>query len=69
MNPLILGFVRGIGFAVLAAALTYLGDINHISGILSPQVAAVIVALALAFEHQIEGKTGNALFGAVKTRK
>lgn len=68
MNPLILGFLRGLGFAVLTAVLIYVGDATHIT-FLSPQIAALLSMVALAAEHQLEAKTGKALFGAVTTRK
>lgn len=68
MNPAVLGFIRGIGVVVIAAALAYVGDVSHLV-FLSPTVATVIAALALSLENYIEGKNGNALFGAVKTRK
>lgn len=64
-----LGLVRGIGFAILMAVVVYLGDASHLSGVLSFGVASVVSSLALSLEHYLEGKTGNALFGAVKTRQ
>ena len=67
MSPLLLGFLRGIGFAVLGAVLVYLGDATNLTGILNPSTATIIAALALGIEHSIEAKTGNALFGAVRT--
>jgi hypothetical protein len=63
----ILGFLRGLGVIVLAAVLTYIGDATNLQGILTPRSSALIAMIALSIEHSIEGKTGNALFGAVKT--
>jgi hypothetical protein len=69
MNPFVLGLVRGLGAVILAAVLTYLGDASHLTGVVTPYVATIIAALALALEGHIEGKTGAALFGAVRVQK
>jgi hypothetical protein len=68
MSPALLGFLRGTGFALLVALLSYIGDATNLSGVLNPATASVIAALALAVEHAIEAKTGNALFGAATVR-
>lgn len=67
ISPALLGLIRGLGTAVLLAGLTYLGDVSHLNGILSVSVATIVSALALSLEHYIEGKNGNALFGAVRS--
>jgi hypothetical protein len=69
MSPSLLGFVRGLGFTVLLVVLNYLGDAAHLSGLVSVSTAALVSSLALALEHAIENKTGNALFGAVAVGK
>ncbi len=69
MSPALLGFLRGVLFAVVVAILTYLGDATNLSNLLNPTTASVVAALALAIEHSIEAKTGNALFGTVTVRK
>lgn len=68
MNPAVLGLIRGLGFAVLVAVLTFLGSATNLTGVLNPATASLVAALALALEHAIEARTGNALFGAVRTR-
>ena len=68
MNPALLGFLRGLGFTIILAGLTYLGDSANLSGVVSTGLATVIASLALALEHAIASSTGNALFGAVSTR-
>lgn len=68
MNPSTLGFIRAIGVVVLVSVLTYLGDASHLSGIASEGLATLIAALALAVEHAIENSSGNALFGAVRSK-
>lgn len=69
MNPSTLGLIRGLGIAVLMAVLTYVGDASHLSGVLSTSIAAIVSAVALMVEHSIEGSTGKALFGTVRTRE
>ncbi len=67
ISPAVLGLLRGVGFVVLTSVLTYLGNATNLTSVLSPQVASIIAIIALALEHKVEGKTGNALFGAVHT--
>lgn len=64
----VLGVIRGAGFVAIVAVLTYLGDASHLQGILNPETASFVGVAALAIEHWLEGKTGNALFGAVRSR-
>jgi hypothetical protein len=46
-----IGFVRGLGYAVLAAVCSFIvGNLGG-SGIVDPAVSAVIVAIAAAVEH------------------
>ncbi len=68
MSPALLGFIRGLGTIILMAVLTYLGDASHLNGIVSALGATLISGIALSIEHSIEGVTGNALFGAVRSR-
>lgn len=67
MSPALLGFLRGLGFAVLTFILAYVGNAEHLA-FLNPATASFISMLALSLEHYIEGRTGNALFGAVTSR-
>jgi len=72
-SPAVLGFIRGIGFALIMAAVTYLANATNLTFISNPAVAATIASLALALEHYLSvpasgGVEGKALFGAVKTR-
>lgn len=64
INPTILGFIRGLGAAVIFAALTYLGNADHLT-FLSPEVAGVVAGIVIALEHAL---AGSALFGAAKAR-
>ncbi len=66
LNPAVLGMIRGLGVAVLMAVLTYLGDATHLQGILNPQVAAILAAIVLGIEHNMEANGSGSLFGAAK---
>lgn len=68
MSPAILGFLRALGVIILTAVLAYVGDASHLDGVVSISLAGIISSLALGLEHSIENKTGNALFGAVRSR-
>ncbi len=61
-----IGFIRGLGVVVVTSVLAYIGDVNHLSGLVSVGVASIISALALSLEHHIEAGGGGALFGAAK---
>lgn len=70
LSPGWLGLIRGLGFALLFAVLSYLGDAANLHGIVNESVAALISSLALALEHAMENKEkGTALFGSVTVRK
>lgn len=60
----LLGVIRGLGFAVITAVLSYFGSAEHLS-FLNPGTAALVATVVLAIENQIASK-GPALFGAVK---
>lgn len=67
-TPALLGALRAIGILVLVTILSYLGDATHVAFLGSPWLEGAIATIALAIEHSIEGSTGKALFGAVKTK-
>lgn len=68
LSPSVVGLLRGIGTALVFALFTYLGDASHLTGVFTPEVAGLIAGIVLALEHALEAKTGNALFGAVRSR-
>ncbi len=73
MNPGTLGFIRGLGVVILTGVLIYLGDASHLTGVVTPYLAGLISAVALAIENAMAGnaaKQGNptALFGAVRAK-
>lgn len=65
-SPALLGILRGVGFTTVIAILSYLGDATHLAALANPFIETTIATLALAAEHYFEGKSGKALFGAVK---
>lgn len=69
MSPGLLGFLRGLAMVVLLAVLSFIGDVSHLSPWMSIGMASLVSSLALAIEHAIEAKTGNALFGAATVRR
>ena len=64
MKNALIGFARGLGFAILWATLTYLGSAEHLA-FLSPFWSMLISSAALAVEHGMSGQNA-AFFGAVK---
>lgn len=63
LSPAQLGFIRGVGYAVLAAVVTYLADPAHLT-FLNGSLGLVVAGVAQALEQAIEAKTGSSLFGA-----
>ncbi len=69
MSPAILGFMRALLVAVVMAVVTYLANAANLNGVVSTSAAVIISGIALAIEHAMASSTGNALFGAVSTKK
>ncbi len=65
-SPIVLGFLKGLGVAILGTVLSYLANATNLQGLVNPMVAALIAAIALGLHDHIESKTGNLLFGAIK---
>ncbi len=68
ISPAVLGLVRGIGFAVVLAVLTYLGNAVNLAPVLGDTLATLIASGILAYEHALEAKGSGALFGSVNRR-
>jgi hypothetical protein len=66
MKPAILGFARSLGILVLITVLSYISDATNLAFVGNPWFEALIASMALAIEHQLEAKTGRAMFGAMK---
>ena len=59
----LIGFLRGLGVVLLTALLSYIGNADNIA-FLSPTIATLIAAIALAIEHGLSTQ-GTAIFGSV----
>ena len=68
LNPAVLGLLRGLGFAIVLAVLSFIGDAANLHGLLNETLAGLLAAGALALEHSLESKGQGALFGAVNRR-
>lgn len=69
ISPAWLGFIRGIGVVVIMAVLTYLANATNLTPVLGNSLAAIIASLALALENGMEGRTGKAGFGALRSTR
>lgn len=65
-SPAVMGFLKGLGAALVGVILLYFSDAAHFQGLLSPAVAVLIAAIAQGLHDHIEGKTGKVAFGAIK---
>lgn len=63
---MVMGFLKGLGVAILGTVLSYLANVANLQGLVSPPIAALIAAIALGLHDHIEVKTGAVLFGAIK---
>lgn len=68
MNPALENFLRGIGVVIAFAVLGFLADASNLSTLVSPQIAAIIAALAAsgiaAFDAH-KSPAGTVLMGTV----
>lgn len=68
ISPAVLGLIRGLGYPIGTLILTYFSVADNLAGLgVSASAAVVIAAIISTLEHSIEGRTGSALFGAVRT--
>ncbi len=68
IQPAVLGLLRGVGFAIVLAVLTYVGDAAHLAPLVGDTLATLIASGILAYEHSLEAKGSGALFGSVNRR-
>lgn len=66
MNNIVLGILQGLGLALLETVLAFFADATHLNGLVNPQMALVVAAIALALENHLYDKTGKSLFGTVR---
>lgn len=64
-NPKLIGFLRGLLYAVLGVVGTYLTSNLGASGLVSTGTAGVIVGIIGIIDHVLSNGTGG-LFGSVK---
>lgn len=64
-NPKIIGFLRGLGYAVLGTISTYLVSNLGTSGIFSTTTAGIIVGLVGIIDHLISNQNGGGVFGSI----
>lgn len=64
LSPATVAFLRGLGFVVLTAVLTFIGNQANIA-FLGPQTSVIISGLAIWLEGVVEKNTGKPLFGMV----
>ncbi len=65
-SPIVLGFLKGLGVAVLGAVLSFVANAANLQGLVSPPIAALLAAIALGLHDHIQSTTGSLLFGAIK---
>lgn len=63
-----LGLIRGLLYPIGTLILTYFSVSDNIASLgVSATVAVVIASIISTMEHSIEGRTGSALFGSVRS--
>lgn len=67
LSPAQVSFIKSIGIVLIFSTLTYVGNADNLSGVVSMPIAALIAALASWLETQLKTGTSTALFGAVRT--
>lgn len=65
MNGTILAVLQLLGLTVIEAVLAFLANASNLSGLVNPQMGALVAAVALAIENSLYNKTGKSLFGTV----
>jgi hypothetical protein len=53
ISPAAIGFLRGLGYSVLAGIVSYVANNLGATGIFDPAVTGLVVAIAAAIEHQL----------------
>lgn len=65
INGAVLAVLQALGLAVLEAVLAFLANAANLQGLVNPQMAALVAAVALALENSIYNSTGKSLLGTV----
>lgn len=64
-NPKTVALLQAIGLAALMGILAFLANSTNLSGLVNPEMATLVAAVALAIENSINAKSGRSLFGLV----
>ena len=64
-NPKLIGFLQAIGLALILTVLSFLANAANLQGLVNPEMATLVAAVALAIENTINAKNGKSLFGLV----
>ena len=63
--PKLIGFLQALGLAIILALLSFLANATNLQGLVNPEMATLVAAVALAIENSINAKSGKSLFGLV----
>ncbi len=64
-NPKLIGVLQALGLSLLMALLAFLANSANLGGLVNPEMATLVAAVALAVENTINAKSGKSLFGLV----
>ncbi len=65
MSPKLIGVLQAIGLALILTVLGFLANAANLNGLVNPEMATLVAAVALAIENSINAKNGRSLFGLV----
>lgn len=64
-NPKTVAVLQAIGLSALMGILAFLANTANLQGLVNPEMATLVAAIALAIENSINAKSGKSLFGMV----
>ena len=64
-NPKLIAVFQALGLALILTVLSFLANATNLSGLVNPEMATLVAAIALAIENSINAKNGTSLFGLV----
>ncbi len=65
MNPKLIGVLQALGLALILTVLSFFANVANLNGLVNPEMATLVAAIALAIENTINAKNGKSLFGLV----
>jgi len=68
MSPALLGLLRALGVILLASIVHFFTNAANLDGVVGQSIAPIVAMIALAIEHSMESRSGNALFGLVRSQ-